>query len=561
MLASWASLSPSGTVPTARGLNSGVYDEVDNRLIIYGGTDGAGFSVTPNTLSDVWVLSNADGTGGNAEWTQLNIAGETPGVRGYHEAAYDPNTNRMIQFAGNRNIGSCFATVDETWVLTNANGTGGEPKWQQLTPEGTLPPSRHQYSLAYNATTNRLIAFAGSKACAREGPQFNDVWVLEHANGLGGTPRWTELTPAGDPSTGQLPPVRGTQAAAYDDANNRLIVFGDAADDESVWVLENADGLGGTAQWHQFAPTADAVHGSPGARSVHETVYQKSTNRLYLFGGRVGNPFHNDTWMLENANGLGGNPTWSKVSPENESPNVRSFHTMAFDSDSDRVIVFGGVFGPPPGGVLNDSWVLDVSTNQPPRAEPDSNAVTEGIVSAPAAPVTGNVLTNDTDADNAVADFTITTSGEFAGTYGNLTLEVSGAYTYLVDDGNGTVDSLNVGDSIVEEFSYTMSDNVSGNPKTATGTLSIRIDGSNDAPIAMVDTNSGIEGFGATLATPVTGNVLANDTDVDNARTEFTVTTSGNFVGAYGDLTLDINGDYSYRIDDANATVNALEPG
>jgi hypothetical protein len=70
---------------------------------------------------------------------------------------------------------------------------------------------------------------------------LNDVWVLSNANGLGGTPAWTKLKP-----TGVLPGTRFFHTAVYDAINNLMMVFaGD--NDEAVyfvtWVLSDANGL------------------------------------------------------------------------------------------------------------------------------------------------------------------------------------------------------------------------------------------------------------------------------------------------------------------------------
>ena len=227
------------------------------------------------------------------------------------------------------------------------------------------------------------------------------------------------------------------------------------------------------------------------------------------------------------------------------------------------------------GGSLDDVFSYDVQdlagatdggtltitidgTNDAPVALADSNSGDEGNETVASVPITGNVLANDTDVDNANAEFTVTTAGTVIGTYGTLTLDADGGYSYAIDDSNSTVDGLNIGDSVSETFSYTMSDNQSGDPKTSSAVLTITIDGTNDAPVAQADADSGAEGNETVASSPITGNVLTNDTDVDNANTEFTVTTAGTVVGTYGTLTLDADGGYSYAIDDTNPVVDAL---
>ena len=88
-----------------------------------------------------------------------------------------------------------------------------------------------------------MIVFGGT---ASAGPKYfqgyNDVWVLANANGLGGTPAWTKLKVA----SGLVPGARFFHTAAYDAINNRMMVFAGEAIDPVyyvIWVLSDANGL------------------------------------------------------------------------------------------------------------------------------------------------------------------------------------------------------------------------------------------------------------------------------------------------------------------------------
>ena len=94
------------------------------------------------------------------------------------------------------------------------------------------------------------------------------------------------------------------------------------------------------------------------------------------------------------------------------------------------------------------------------------------------------------------------------GTYGTLTLGANGTYKYVVDNSNATVQALRQpSDTLTETFTYTAKDS---NGNIASTTLTVTIDGKNDAPVANSDYNTGKIG-----GTAVTGNVLGNDSDVD----------------------------------------------
>ena len=51
-------------------------------------------------FSDVWVLTNANGLTGTPRWIRLLPAGPGPSPRFYHSAVYEPGTNRLVVFGG-----------------------------------------------------------------------------------------------------------------------------------------------------------------------------------------------------------------------------------------------------------------------------------------------------------------------------------------------------------------------------------------------------------------------------------------------------------------------------
>src|SRR6202000_147867 len=99
-------------------------------------------------------------------------------------------------------------------------------------------------------------------------------------------------------------------------------------------------------------------------------------------------------------------------------------------------------------------------------------------------------------------------------------------------------------------------------------------DGRDDAPVAHDDSSTAIEAGGVNNGTPgrdATGNVLANDTDVDttaNGETKQVVSIANEagrsaeagqaLAGQYGTLVVKADGSYDYVVDNANAAVQAL---
>lgn len=157
---------------------------------------------------------------------------------------------------------------------------------------------------------------------------------------------------------------------------------------------------------------------------------------------------------------------------------------------------------------------------------------------------------------------------ELRGTYGWLTLNADGSYTYRLDNSMAEVQALRAGNTLADSFNYNVID-ASGAQDTAT--LTITIQGANDTPVAQNDANTAIEAGGLNNATPGTnpsGNVLTNDSDVDRNGETLTVvdvrqgTSVGvigsGLAGAFGTLTLGADGNYTYVLDNNNPQVQAL---
>ena len=138
----WTELSPTGGTPGPHTGHTAVYDAANNRMTIFGGVNNPLPSCPSECLNDVWVLSNADGQGGQPAWTQLSPTGVPPAPRFNSTAVYDSGTNRMVMFGGSldRDL-SCFSSTNDVWLLSDANGLG-TPAWTQLSPSGTLPDGR-----------------------------------------------------------------------------------------------------------------------------------------------------------------------------------------------------------------------------------------------------------------------------------------------------------------------------------------------------------------------------------------------------------------------------------
>jgi site-specific DNA recombinase len=344
----WTELFPVGTPPDPRTDSSAAYDAGSNTMVLFGGND-TGCTFSPS-LNDTWLLTNADGLGASAsQWARVFPTGTLPGGRRGQTAVYDPATDRMIVFGGDP-VGCAVNKYNDTWLLLNATGTHGAQSWAQLATTGGPPPARSDHSAIYDAVNNRMTIAGGFGPAGN----LNDVWVLTNANGLGGTPRWVQLFPTGGP-----PSATGYRAVTYDARSNRMTVFGGwncctSPYFNETWVLTHANGEG-TPQWIQLAPSGTA----PSPRFGASAVYDAPTNTMTIFGGNTSSGQVNDSWTLTNADGLRGTPSWSQLPPSGNLPAPRGGSvanpTKVYDAGYGRMIIFGGGT---PNGLVNDTWVL-----------------------------------------------------------------------------------------------------------------------------------------------------------------------------------------------------------
>ncbi|HEY4941733.1 MAG TPA: Ig-like domain-containing protein, partial [Rhizomicrobium sp.] len=196
------------------------------------------------------------------------------------------------------------------------------------------------------------------------------------------------------------------------------------------------------------------------------------------------------------------------------------------------------------GGTTNSTLVFTI--DRPPTVAADSYATLESGSSSGTAGTGGTgVLGNDSDKDGDA--FTVTAvngSGgnvgtSVAGTYGHLTLNANGSFSYLADN-TAAIDGAANGSHPLDTFTYTVSDGLGG---VSTQNVSFTID---RAPTVVADAGTSVESSSGS------GNVLTNDSDKDgdsltvSAVAGLAGNVGSSVAGTYGHLTLNANGSYSY---------------
>src|SRR5262249_40531958 len=136
------------------------------------------------------------------------------------------------------------------------------------------------------------------------------------------------------------PPARSFHALAHDISRNRIVLFGGSS-------LSTGLVTGDTWEWDGRAWVDVTPAVGPPARRGHAMTYDGARRRVVLFGGRAqgSGAYLSDTWEWDGRE-------WTEVTPA-VSPSPRAYHALAYDSDRDRVVMYGGFTA---AGGVSETW-------------------------------------------------------------------------------------------------------------------------------------------------------------------------------------------------------------
>jgi hypothetical protein len=113
--------------------------------------------------------------------------------------------------------------------------------------------------------------------------------------------------------------------------------------------------------WVPLSPTI-----SPTARAYFAMAYDADSEKIVLFGGFNGTQHIHDTWTFDGT-------TWKKMFPTHW-PAGRAGAQMAYDAVAHRIVLFGGYDGT---SYLGDTWLWNGATSQWTRATPQHSPPAE----------------------------------------------------------------------------------------------------------------------------------------------------------------------------------------
>ncbi|MYZ45166.1 VCBS domain-containing protein, partial [Schauerella aestuarii] len=194
-------------------------------------------------------------------------------------------------------------------------------------------------------------------------------------------------------------------------------------------------------------------------------------------------------------------------------------------------------------------------------SNPSPVAVDDFAIGSETAAVQGNLLTNDRDPDGDTITVTqvagqtlsatgVVVSGSNGGTF---TVLADGSYTFA--PGNDFRSLIN-GESATTQITYVIRD---ADGATSTATLTVTVNGSNDAAVITPAAPGADAGTVTEDATDTTTSGKLNIVDPDAGQAVFTA--QPGTAGVYGNFSIDVNGNWTYALNNAAANVQALAQG
>jgi hypothetical protein len=269
----WSLLVIAGAAPAPRAVPAVAFDNLRNRLVLFGGGGGTWVGTQPSTFfNDTWEWDGAS-------WTQQLIAAPAPrlGARFVHDESH-----RVMVLFGGEDAGQ---KLGDTWEYDGL-------QWVQRSPALSPSPRAH-YGFVYDETRGRCVLFGGYAA-----NEVNDTWEWDGST-------WTSV------ATSTQPGVRHGHAMAYDPIRQRVVLFGGG---QGGGVLNDTWEFNGVT-WTQMLPST-----VPSPHSQTDMVFDPVTGKAILCGGWDGSATLGEVWNWDGT-------TWAQEA--NPLPGVRRSHDGA----------------------------------------------------------------------------------------------------------------------------------------------------------------------------------------------------------------------------------------
>lgn len=294
----WTQLTTTGAVG-ARCDHQAVYDDLNDRVLVFGGDNGTTYS------NDIWGFNSVT----NA-WTSVNsgTALLTPVGRKHYSIAIDNSEKSLMVFGG---FNDSDDPLYDTWSYKTGLNT-----WNEKTPYSPAVLAEIVYDHEYK----RFLAVTTSSVYSLDGDTDTWRWVTNRSFN------------------------HFRYAAAWDKVNKRLVVYNVTSGGVKTlnyWTPSSKF----SGVWTSAAPTVSPL-------ATNDFTMTSCGSYVYIFGGASGITKRNQICSL-------GSNTWSCYSPSGSLPPARDKHSMvcADEASYGTVMVSGGSSST--GLALDDIWLFN----------------------------------------------------------------------------------------------------------------------------------------------------------------------------------------------------------
>ncbi len=233
-----------------------------------------------------------------------------------------------------------YDAVRQREVLVGAHTWESDGAAWTLSFPAISPPPRRHHAVAWDAARRRTVLFGGVVGEPASERRLNDTWEWDGKI-------WVERHPQ------NAPPPRRWHAMAYDEARQRLVLYGGWGGTPTGTASD--DVLGDTWEWDGNDWSQRHPATSPPVLALHTLAYDSARQRTVMVGGFGTGAAQVETWEWDGT-------TWVRPMPA-VSPPKRSNASMTFDPFRSRTVLYGGTY------VVNgasasrgDTWEWDGTT-------------------------------------------------------------------------------------------------------------------------------------------------------------------------------------------------------
>ena len=313
----WRLLETAGERPDPRRGVAGLFEPESGQLLFQGGE-----TATARFRDDLWRFDPV-----TLRWAKVETIGLPQ--RCHHTLVLDDTRQRGLMFGG----------FPRTNQLLEWNVLDGQ--WRDVTPP-VSPSARCLHSSVIDRPRERMIVYGGLNGNFL--PDLSDTWALDLVSG-----QWTQLVESDGPGE------RYGHVAAIDTDRDRMIVFGGLVRDPITGMANETNDLWAFDLAANDWSPLEAGGPKPARRQFAAGSVLPGRGSLILFGGRSGNDFFDDTWLLDFQS-----LQWRRLATVGATPQRRFRHTLVADAVGERLWM---AFGEGEQGLhFEDVWELDIRT-------------------------------------------------------------------------------------------------------------------------------------------------------------------------------------------------------